>query len=82
MGIKSFRKALRRTKFVEVYHDHVSDNKENRTDEKQITFESVLETYSKDTRLTNVLKQTRSVFRNELPLGLPPERKVDHRIEV
>ena len=36
----------------------------------------------KHTRLANLLKKYESVFRSELPQGLPPKRSIDHEIET
>lgn len=35
-----------------------------------------------DPHLTNLVEEISAVFRDELPIGLPPKRDIDHKIET
>lgn len=43
---------------------------------------SAIESSSSDRRLNEILESYKEVFPEELPVGLPPQREVDHRIEL
>lgn len=77
LGVKKFRSLLRKKKassdFAVFQLRHINNitttNREQEFDET-------------DADLENLKREFATVFRNELPEGLPPERDVDHKIEV
>lgn len=77
IGVKKFRSLLRKKKassdFAVFQLRHINNitttNREQEVDET-------------DADLENLKREFATVFRNELPEGLPPERDVDHKIEI
>ena len=74
LSVKKFRRLMRKpSNSVEVYQMIIRESKPDLEKMKR---------EKSNSRLDNIIHKYKEVFRSELPDGLPPERLVDHEIEV
>lgn len=85
MGVKRFRRLLlKQPRNVEIYHVVSRKMPQSRTLPQPSSYTSSKDALllHEDEELRAVLKKFESVFQPELPAGLPPERDVEHTIDV
>ena len=73
LGVKKFRRMLKKnTKKVELYQVKIREFKHSKGEKFA----------EKNAKLERLYAELESVFKTELPPGLPPKRPVDHEIQV
>lgn len=88
MTPKQFHRQLKTGKAVEVYHIVLKDTSSPDNDESckessnKLKFDDLISRHKNDTRLCKILKDNETVFKEEFPVGLPPQRVVNHLIEL
>lgn len=75
IGVKKFRKLLRKgpSEQVQVFQVVIREKSDDLSKVKM---------GKKDSRIDDLLKEYKVVFKSELPPGLPPKRSVEHTIEI
>eukprot|EP01135_Chromosphaera_perkinsii_P009895 Nk52_evm2s1954 gene=Nk52_evmTU2s1954 len=79
IGMKQIKKSLKKNSGDEVYLFHV---RESRFENTHTKLDNFIKTSKNEKLNAALLNNYKDVFPDELPEGLPPERPLDHKIEL